>query len=49
MATTWYNLRETDTEIAVAQGDLALQRKTLDSTTSRHQNGVAPGFNLAQQ
>ncbi|GAQ29669.1 efflux transporter outer membrane subunit [Ralstonia insidiosa] len=49
VATTWYNLRETDAEIAVVQEGLALQRKALDFVTSRHQDGVASGLDLAQQ
>ena len=49
VATTWYNLRETDAEIAVVQEGLALQRKALDFVTSRHQGGVASGLDLAQQ
>lgn len=49
VATTWYNLRETDAEIAVVQEGLALQRKALDYVTSRHQDGVASGLDLAQQ
>ncbi|MGM3277637.1 efflux transporter outer membrane subunit [Ralstonia sp. 24A2] len=49
VATTWYNLRETDAEIAVVQEGLTLQRKALDFVTSRHQDGVASGLDLAQQ
>ena len=49
VATTWYNLREADAEIAVVQEGLALQRKALDFVTSRHQDGVASGLDLAQQ
>jgi NodT family efflux transporter outer membrane factor (OMF) lipoprotein len=49
VATTWYNLRETDAEIAVVQAGLALQRKALDFVSSRHQDGIASGLDLAQQ
>ncbi|MHA6820522.1 efflux transporter outer membrane subunit [Ralstonia pseudosolanacearum] len=49
VATTWYSLRETDAEIDVVQQGLALQRKALDFVTSRHQDGVASGLDLAQQ
>lgn len=49
VATTWYNLRETDAEIDVVQQGLALQRKALAFVTSRHQDGVASGLDLAQQ
>jgi NodT family efflux transporter outer membrane factor (OMF) lipoprotein len=49
VATTWYNLRETDAEIAVVQEGLALQRKALQFVRSRHQDGVASGLDLAQQ
>ncbi|AMP40453.1 RND transporter (plasmid) [Ralstonia solanacearum] len=49
VATTWYSLRETDAEIDVVQQGLALQRKALAFVTSRHQDGVASGLDLAQQ
>lgn len=49
LAADYFNLRELDTEIAVLDDSLLLQRKAYEYIQARHQLGVASGLDLAQQ
>ncbi|AIY39432.1 RND efflux system [Collimonas arenae] len=49
LAADYFNLRELDAEIDVVRQGIALQQKSLEFITDRHDLGVASGLDLAQQ
>lgn len=49
LAADYFNLRELDSETAVLDESLLLQRKAYDFIQARHQLGAATGLDLAQQ
>ncbi len=49
LATAYFNLRELDTELAVLDRSIGLQRSALEFVTTRHDLGVASGLDVAQQ
>ncbi len=49
LATDYFSLREIDTELDVLSRSIALQRRSLDFATSRHDLGAASGLDVAQQ
>jgi NodT family efflux transporter outer membrane factor (OMF) lipoprotein len=49
LAANYFNLRELDIELDVLAQSIALQRRALDLTTTRHQLGATSGLDVAQQ
>jgi multidrug efflux system outer membrane protein len=49
LAASYFNLRELDIELDVLAQSIALQRRALDLTTTRHQLGATSGLDVAQQ
>ena len=49
LATNYFNLRSTDTELDVVTRSITLQRRALDLVTSRHELGAVSGLDVAQQ
>jgi NodT family efflux transporter outer membrane factor (OMF) lipoprotein len=49
VATAYFNLRETDIELDVLVRSIALQRRSLELATSRHDLGAGSGLDVAQQ
>lgn len=49
LATSYFNLREIDTEIDVLNRAIALQERSLELVSARHELGAATGLDLAQQ
>lgn len=49
LATAYFNLRAIDIELDVLVRSLALQRRSLDFVTTRHDLGAASGLDVAQQ
>jgi NodT family efflux transporter outer membrane factor (OMF) lipoprotein len=48
LATAYFNLRQVDLELDVLTRSIALQRRSLELVTSRHDLGAASGLDLAQ-
>jgi multidrug efflux system outer membrane protein len=49
LAGNYFNLRELDIELEVLAQSIALQRRALDLTTTRHELGATSGLDVAQQ
>jgi multidrug efflux system outer membrane protein len=49
LATAYFNLRATDIELDVLARSIALQRRSLDFVSTRHDLGAASGLDVAQQ
>ena len=49
LATDYYTLREVDIELDVLNRSIALQRRSLDLATARHDLGAASGLDVASQ
>jgi multidrug efflux system outer membrane protein len=49
LATAYFNLRATDIELDAVARSIALQRRSLDFVSTRHDLGVASGLDVAQQ
>jgi len=49
LATNYFNLRSTDTELDVLQRSIALQRRALGLVSARHDLGAVSGLEVAQQ
>ncbi|MGZ5095329.1 MAG: efflux transporter outer membrane subunit [Burkholderiales bacterium] len=49
LASAYFNLRQTDTEIDVLSRSIALQRRSLGFVSSRHDLGAASGLDVSQQ
>ena len=49
LATAYFNLRASDTELDVVQRAIALQRRALDIVTARYDLGAVSGLDVAQQ
>lgn len=49
LATAYFNLRAIDIELDVLARSIALQRRSLDFVSTRHDLGVASGLDVAQQ
>jgi NodT family efflux transporter outer membrane factor (OMF) lipoprotein len=49
LATAYFNLRQADVEIDVLARSIALQRRSLEFATARHDLGAASGIDVAQQ
>jgi NodT family efflux transporter outer membrane factor (OMF) lipoprotein len=49
MAVDYFTLRSLDTELDVLQRSIALQKRSLDLVTSRHDLGATSGLEVAQQ
>jgi multidrug efflux system outer membrane protein len=49
LATAYFNLRQVDLELDVLTRSIALQRRSLELVTSRHDLGAASGLDVAQQ
>jgi len=49
LAANYFNLRELDIELDVLAQSIALQRRALDLTNTRHQLGATSGLDVAQQ
>src|SRR5450755_317370 len=49
LATAYFNVRATDIELDVLARSIALQRRSLDFVSTRHDLGVASGLDVAQQ
>lgn len=49
LATHYFNLRSTDTELDVLSRSIALQRRALELVTARHDLGAVSGLDVAQQ
>ncbi len=49
LATNYFNLRASDTELDVLSRSIALQRRALDLVTARHDLGAVSGLDVAQQ
>lgn len=49
LATQYFNLRASDTELDVLQRSIALQRRALELITARHDLGAVSGLDVAQQ
>jgi NodT family efflux transporter outer membrane factor (OMF) lipoprotein len=49
LATAYFGLRSTDTELDVLARSIALQRRALEYVTARHDLGAASGLDVAQQ
>ena len=49
LATAYFNLRAIDIELDVLNRSLALQRRSLDFVSTRHDLGAASGLDVAQQ
>jgi NodT family efflux transporter outer membrane factor (OMF) lipoprotein len=49
LATAYFNLRATDIELDVLARAIALQRRSLDFVSTRHDLGAASGLDVAQQ
>jgi NodT family efflux transporter outer membrane factor (OMF) lipoprotein len=49
LATAYFNLRSIDTELQVVQRSIALQRRSLQLVSDRHELGAASGVDVAQQ
>jgi len=49
LASNYFNLRSTDTELDVLSRSIALQRRALELVTARHELGAVSGLDVAQQ
>jgi multidrug efflux system outer membrane protein len=49
LATAYFNLRATDTELDVLSRSIGLQRRALELVTARHDLGAVSGLDVAQQ
>jgi len=49
LATAYFNLRATDIELDVVARSIALQRRSLDFVSARHDLGASSGLEVAQQ
>ncbi|MDQ2927978.1 MAG: efflux transporter outer membrane subunit, partial [Pseudomonadota bacterium] len=49
LATAYFNLRATDIELDVLARSIALQRRSLDFVSTRHDLGASSGLDVAQQ
>ena len=49
LASNYISLRQADIELAVVQRSIALQRRSLDLATARHDLGASSGLDVAQQ
>jgi NodT family efflux transporter outer membrane factor (OMF) lipoprotein len=49
LASAYFNLRALDTELDVLSRSIALQRRSLELVTARHDLGAASGLDVAQQ
>lgn len=49
LASNYFNLRSTDTELDVLSRSIALQRRALELVTARHDLGAVSGLDVAQQ
>ncbi|MDR6538131.1 NodT family efflux transporter outer membrane factor (OMF) lipoprotein [Variovorax soli] len=49
LASAYFNLRATDTELDVLSRSIALQRRALELVTARHDLGAVSGLDVAQQ
>ena len=49
LATAYFNLRQIDIELDVLARSIALQRRSLEFVTNRHDLGAASGLDVAQQ
>ncbi len=49
LATAYFNLRATDIELDAVARSIALQRRSLDFVSTRHDLGAASGLDVAQQ
>ncbi|MDB5775195.1 MAG: transporter [Herbaspirillum sp.] len=49
VANNYFNLRQTDVELGVVERSIALQRRSLDLATARHDLGASSGLDVSQQ
>lgn len=49
LASNYFSLRQTDTELDVVARSIDLQRRSLDLATARHELGASSGLDVAQQ